>query len=547
MLDPRSVTETRPLGYDSRLSQRAGRAAIVIIFAIAAVHRFSLPQLPIASADIGYFGAALNKLAGAKFESLHGVNFPYPVGGYLVLWVFEDFRGIGVIQHLLGLAAGAVFLGIWRCLRNFITSTPLRTGWHRWLGIGGLATYLLSNTPLLLESRLLADALCPFFCMLSLWLSIEAICQAIIRRNSRHARLLAIACIVSCLTLASLKPSFATAAAMIMVVTAFVVVRGAKGGAILAAIVATMIIGTGTCAALQSYFSQENNLTRAFLPQTLFTIHAKIIYEQMRDEVSKDTSSTSSAIWLRQACSDLGTTIEETHARYPKAFARLGFEPDYLATSWDDKPALLTRWRAALGEERYVRFLSYWYWHTLQQRPLAFVWKVAQQLTVFYCFDCPAFRPSRTLRFPYEHSVSVLESPSLRPKVENVPAARRLLEQTRELVRSGLPQARDWRAIHSLTNLAGRAYLPSLLLSFFACLWCRARRGSDDETQRGALLVIFLYAATFANVLSISVVHSMEVQRYSTVLFLPALLAELWAVFWISGLFFKQTVQSVGK
>ena len=41
------------------------------------------------------------------------------------------------------------------------------------------------------------------------------------------------------------------------------------------------------------------------------------------------------------------------------------------------------------------------------------------------------------------------------------------------------------------------------------------------------------YTANFGNVFGISVVHSMEVKRYSSVLFIAALFAHLWAIRWL--------------
>jgi hypothetical protein len=42
--------------------------------------------------------------------------------------------------------------------------------------------------------------------------------------------------------------------------------------------------------------------------------------------------------------------------------------------------------------------------------------------------------------------------------------------------------------------------------------------------------VPFFFLVNLGNVLAISTVHSMEVLRYSTVLFATALFAELWAI-----------------
>ena len=52
---------------------------------------------------------------------------------------------------------------------------------------------------------------------------------------------------------------------------------------------------------------------------------------------------------------------------------------------------LLNHWRRQLGDEQFLKFLHYWYWHSVMSRPLAFARKVARQLGVFYSTNCPAF------------------------------------------------------------------------------------------------------------------------------------------------------------
>jgi hypothetical protein len=43
----------------------------------------------------------------------------------------------------------------------------------------------------------------------------------------------------------------------------------------------------------------------------------------------------------------------------------------------------------------------------------------------------------------------------------------------------------------------------------------------------------FYGSTSFGNVFGISVIHSMEVNRYSTVLLIAALFAQLWAIRWL--------------
>ena len=64
-------------------------------------------------------------------------------------------------------------------------------------------------------------------------------------------------------------------------------------------------------------------------------------------------------------------------------------------------------------------------------------------------------------------------------------------------------------------------------------VWFLLKRSNSQGLKWPAFLVIFLYSANFGNVFGISVVHSMEVPRYSTVQFIGALFAQLWAIRWL--------------
>jgi hypothetical protein len=111
-----------------------------LVFAGAAWQRFSRPLDPIADPDTwGYLSPALRKLTGAEFGHTNGRNFLYPGFLYLVLAAFGDFRAIGVVQHLLGLAAGGIFLVTWRRVRVFVPNSLLNPATYYLIGLIGAA------------------------------------------------------------------------------------------------------------------------------------------------------------------------------------------------------------------------------------------------------------------------------------------------------------------------------------------------------------------------------------------------------------------------
>ena len=92
------------------------------LFSFAAWKRFALPFEPLADLDTwAYLAPAIHKLTGPDFV-YEGRNFIYPGFLFLLLRFFADFRAITVAQHLLGLAAGGLFLMTWRRAREFLVA-----------------------------------------------------------------------------------------------------------------------------------------------------------------------------------------------------------------------------------------------------------------------------------------------------------------------------------------------------------------------------------------------------------------------------------------
>src|SRR5205085_6416933 len=131
-----------------QISRLAYWTAVVALFAWAAWLRIRAPLEPIADPDVwGYLSPAVSKLIGEGF--IHaGRNFVYPGFLYVLLRVGGDFRVIAVVQHLLGLFAGALLLLTWQRVRDVISGPGLPAAVHRWLGLL-LAVLYLSDADVL--------------------------------------------------------------------------------------------------------------------------------------------------------------------------------------------------------------------------------------------------------------------------------------------------------------------------------------------------------------------------------------------------------------
>jgi len=367
-----------------------------------------------------------------------------------------------------------------------------------------------------------------FFEMLAFWFAVGLFYHQTITQNRREALFYALATVLSCSVLASLKPSFLLTSLLILGSVGLLVVNrmrsvdriiiiGWSAGVILAVI------------AFQQFFSRGDDVTKRFLPQTLFAFHANIIDEQMRTDLERGAVPFESRAWLQTACDNLENEIRHTRSLYPNAYRRLGYQADYLVSAPD---ALLARWRSELGERRYLEFLGYWYRHSLVRRPLEFARKIALQMAVFYSPDCPTFNARRRLSLNYSASLEALSNPKIERLLAKSPAGVSFMERTQHL-QSTNDAIEELRIVHLFQKLCGRTYLALLVFTLAVAGWFFLKDRDSAGGLPPALLALGFYGANFGNVLGISIVHSMEVWRYSGVQFIAALFAYFWAIRWL--------------
>src|SRR5205814_2127440 len=275
--------------------------------------------------------------------------------------------------------------------------------------------------------------------------------------------------------------------------------------------------------------ARGDRLSKMFLPPALFSVHAEIIREQMGEDLTSGLPIPFPKPGLRTAYEELGAEIVRARVQSPQQFSLLGFNPDYLMNG---ESAILTRWLQQLGnDEELAKFLNYYFWRALQHRPGSFATKISRQMGVFYAWQCPAFigyRRVPLVAWHYRHSLDVIKDPGNWEQLGKIPASMPLLAQTEQL--SGREIYFDsGKRLFFYHTLLARAYLPVLLVSVTTALCVILIRKPSQHRQWPSLLVLFLFLSNFGNVLAVSAVHSMEVQRYSTVQFLAALFAELWA------------------
>ena len=505
-------------------------AAIVLsLFALAAHTRFSLPLDPLVDPDLlGYLGPALLKLDGHPFVHLNGLNSLYPGALYFILRVLPDLRAITVIQHTLGLAAGAFFLLGWNRLVDFF---QWRSGMTA-AGVAGLAAYLLANTPVLMELQIRSDAVCMFVQMVGFWLCAEFFYCRWISNDPRRATMIAIAVVADASVLASLKPSFTLAAIGAVVPVAWLILRWnghryqrAAVLALSAGVIAVVVIP-------EHLLARADPVSQTFAAETLFSIHADIIARQMALDADGSSDGRFPRAWLRSAAADLQEALESSKAGNT-TFASLGFNADALRLG----TPLFERWRSQLGSGAFDEFLRIYFWRSVMGQPGNYLAKVGRQIRIFYALKCPAFPVKEKLPLAghYALALKALRAPYFQ-RVTAPFAWMEAYEKRIVALQPTLPRIHQAEIPKRLNQFLAYAYLPVFVASMVGVTWVAFQRRSTLQEKRQAFLTLFFYLPNLGNTVGIAAVHSMQIDRYSTVQFAAALFAELFAIFWLASL-----------
>jgi hypothetical protein len=498
--------------------------------------RFALPLVPLLDFDsANYLWPGLLALNGEGFVHNAGLNFIYPGLLFALLRGFGDFRAIVIVQHLLGVAAGLFFLLAWNRLAAFDGASALRRPVHAAIGLVGIGIYLLSPIPIMFELHIRPEAVCMFVQMAWFWLLVEFVFHR--RAPANHGKLAGygIATVASALLLCSLKPSYTLTALLTFALVVTLIFRTRLPRKSLSIFFAGMIAAALLFFVPERFLGRNDRLSTMFLPQTLFAVHANIIQSQMADDLAKGIAVPFARPWLDAASADLAAEIARLNVPSPRQFSLLGFDPDHLMNG---EHSIFARWQEQLGSDNELkRFLTYYYWRTVRERPLSFATKIGRQMAVFYAWDCPAFLSYRRIllvAWHYEHSLAMITAADNWAQLSKTVAGVRLRADTEALLSHEVVFNSGKRLFFMHTVLA-RAYLPLLLVSAGLATWALLMRKRAAPSDWSPLLVIIFFLPNFGNVLGISTIHSMEVLRYSTVQFAAALFAELWAFRYLLG------------
>ncbi len=517
-------------------------AVLVLILLWAAQARAAWPRWPISDPDTwGYLHPALSKLLGGAFEHTYGRNFVYPGFLYLILRATGDFGAIPFVQHALGLATGVLLWVAWRQWRTwFDGSSRLPAGADAVLGLGLAAYFLRSASVIHFEMQIRPEAVFPLAAaaQLCLMLGFARAWWGDVRRPGRAA-VFAGANLFAAALAYQLKPSYGLAVGAAALPVAWALVfpwRGQDRRARLGLAGAAVAAGVAACVL---FVLPEHELARAdpngqlFLPQTLLTVHATVIRDQLLADVRDHAPVPFDADWLAQAAGILDHEVHRAAEPAQRPFPSLGINPDHLMYHRDSFCMWLfsTRTHSQIADFCFRYYERAWTHH-----PGAMLANVGRQLRVFFRSPCPAYWLAQKLKIEhfYDKSNEALSPAGYREQLARYAPAVAYLDATDRL--SASPEVlRSSSWLIRLNAVAAACFLPLLLLFLAGMIAAGfvlppARRRSVWAPGAGLLVVV---GVLFGNCLTVAVVHSFDLQRYSFNLLLYVVLCELAAAVWL--------------
>jgi hypothetical protein len=510
--------------------------SLAIILGHGARLRLQWPLWPLSDSDTwGYLHPALAKLTGDGFQHTYGRNFVYPGWVYLWLRACGDFRAVCLAQHALGLATGAVLWRVWQLWRGWFPQ-PRLPGWVATAaGLGLVAFYVSSTTVIFLEQRIRPEAVFPFFAILAVYLTLEFLRAWFRTPNTLAAALLAGAIVFDAVFCYQLKPSFGLAAgvALLPLLAAGLqpgqlwqrrlALPGAAGGALLLA--ALLLFWP------EHVLARTDNISDLFLPETLLTLHADVIRDQMAQDLAQGDPTPYAAGFLADLHARLAHELELASVPGQHPYESLGFNPDYLM--YED--SFCRYLYHNFGTPFTVRLGFYYFARAWWHQPATMARNVARQLDIFYGRRCPAFWLGRAIDIArnYRKSVAAFEPANDHRAARLYPPAVVYLAAAQSL---GATSAvyRQEREFTLANEMAAEVHLPLLAalaagLALAICLPSVAFR--RELAPAGALSMLF-FAYAFGNCLTVAIVHSMDIDRYSSNLLIFAILSEMTALVW---------------
>jgi hypothetical protein len=482
-------------------------AAVAVVLG-GLIVRARLPVVPLADADTwGYLRPALSWLSGLGFQQTYGRDWLYPALLAGILKMGGDFCAITYVQRFLGLAG--IFL-FWLAWRSWLRLLPPHKSQWRWIcfsvAILLLALYGLSSQQALLENSIRPEGMLAFFEMGYLYCLISFFAARWRLRRTDAAIAFGAAALALSYLVLLLKPSWGFSfvfSFLLVIASAFGrTARLIRFGPLLVGAAAIMLIF-----ALPRLLGFQKD-AQLFLPFTLVSIHARQIVQTKPDVVSPGMHNPGVPDSLFNE--ELDKACREAQED-PGHYHTLGFDPDYIQYRSDFFYTIMQKedWNdREIAAACYSAYFRAW-----RQAPWSMLQKVWKQIMLFLF---PRAGDFYTTTKSVELNHELASARQFLPEDQLSPDVQKIYQSYLQRVETPVKGPVHPHGLGIFSKLAFYLAWVSfwLQVAFFAVLAviCLDRR--RRAWRLAGLVTVAVLFATYGNVLTIAVVHSLEVVRY---------------------------------
>ncbi len=472
----------------------------------------------------------------------------------MVLRLAGDFRAIAVTQHLLGVLTAGLMLLAWQRGASLVLGERRAASWPvRLAGLLTATTYLTARSAVLMEHFVRPEAVLPFFVMASIGLNLEFIRRRWVTREYGVAAWLGAAAAVLSMALYQLKPSFGFAVIFVNAPLLLALVNCGMPQRQKVWLLAGALGGSACLLTPEILLRRADPLTNAFLPNTLLTVHADMIRDQIGEDLASGRPLPFPRDLLTALHARLGTLLVASATPEDLGpYVSLGFNPDCLLhTDYVFAPLLPIKDRQNRGAQATARRraadISFYYYHrSALHHPIRMLGKISRQLAVIYRFK--SFSPAALLdtRDPY---LGEKETPVARYYQENVrvwgvslplrryetyaPGQKYLADSER--LTSSRKKISQRPLLSISQNLLVALHFPGLIAALGLGMWAVVTRPGRWQLPFGVWALLASY--NFGNSLTIAVVHSLDVGRYVSNQLSFTLLSSAFSLLFVGGMF----------
>ena len=513
--------------------------------------RAGLPAVPLLTPDSwGYLNPALSWLGGAGFQQTDGRAWFYPGILALILKLGGDFSWIVRVQQCLSLAAAPLF---WVGLRIWLSLFPRRTavchGFAVLLGAATAGIYLLNTTQARFEMTVQPEGVMAFFVLLYLIFVLAYIRARWVSHQNFLAILFGAASLLTSYCVLLLKPSWGLA----LIPSFLLLIAGIFGtGSRSLRWVPTYaaILATGGLFVLPNLLGfRKDASSRTFLPFTLVSIHAAQIVQNAEKEhligdADPSRRSGAEADPSRRSGAEADPPSTDRDAQFyqglkqawsearkvPLGCPTLGFAPDYIMYTKDFFHAFAAEQK--LTDPELVNLCYSTYFETWIKSPGAMLSKIGKEMRIFLSapsrdFAAHSVNKRRAIDIAARFSPSpqaLLADAESKDYQRVQPAYLSYLNNLEKVYQEG------WKVdcVNWLRYAAiGLAKVASFIqLAFFAALFPVFLSRRLPDLRLAALAAVMVSTAVYGNMLTVGVVHTLDLDRYRTG-YVPALLLTL--------------------